>query len=282
IAQFAVGLPRLADSHIGEWIFIPAYRSYFNLNINYQAQDYTGILLGDVTGNWNQSYGMNKQLIAQSIAGFNGATISADEITVPVIIDDALEVLSWQIAIKFDQSQLRYLGTEKGACGSKYQFIENNQNGILEAGMYGGETASSDEPFAYIKFKILDPAIEHAELEISYFQVNNDPVQYAKVEIDINPSKPKTFSIFQNYPNPFNPTTTIAYQIPEAGHVAMAIYNLAGQQIITLEQDERKPGIYRVEWNGMDQAGIEVTSGVYFCHLYYRNELKTIKLVKVK
>lgn len=282
IAQFAVGLPRLPDSKVGDWIFIPAYRSYYNLNTNYQDQNFTGILLGDVTANWNQSYGMNKVFIAESITGFNRATILADEISVAVIIDKSTEVLSWQIAIKFDPSQLRYVGTEKGASASKYQFIENAQNGVLSAGMYGGEAVGSDEPFAYIKFKILDPALEQTELEIAYFQVNNDPVQQTKIAIDVNESKPKTFSLFQNYPNPFNPTTTIAYQVPETGHVTMVLYNLAGQKVITLENGKRTAGVYRIEWNGVDEAGIEVTSGVYFCHLYYRNELKTIKLVKVK
>lgn len=282
IAQFAVGLPRLADSRVGDWIFIPAYRSYYSLNASYQAQDYTGILLGDVAGNWNPSYGLHKEFATPSIAGFHAATISADEISLPILIDPSIEVLAWQIVITYNPAQLRYLGTKKGASGSSYQFIEHDQNGELSAGMYGGEATNSDEPFAYLEFKILDPSIEQAELEIGYFQVNNDPAQPTKIALDVNPATPKAFALFQNYPNPFNPATTIVYQIPQIGQVTLAIFNMAGQQIITLDQGEKKPGSYRIEWNGKDAAGSEVTSGVYFCHLYYRNEVKMIKLVKVK
>ena len=282
IAQFAVGLPHLPDSHVGHWIFIPAFRSYYGLNANYQDQNYTGILLGDVTGNWNASYGMNKQFLAQSMAGFHQATISATEITVPVLIDHSLDVLSWQIAIKFDPSKLQYMATESGTAGSSYHFIENVYNGLLSAGMYTSEATRSDEPFAVIKFKIIDPSIEQAELDITHFQVNNEAAQLTRIVLDNNTSIPKEFALHQNYPNPFNPATTISFQIPDAGHANLAIYNLAGQKIITLAQGEKKAGVYRVEWNGLDDAGIEVTSGVYFCHLYYRNELRTIKLIKVK
>ena len=70
-----------------------------------------------------------------------------------------------------------------------------------------------------------------------------------------------------NVPNPFNPSTQIAYQIPETGHVSLAIYNTLGQQIRVLVQDSQTPGQYRVTWDGKNEFGREVSSGVYIYRL---------------
>jgi len=148
--------------------------------------------------------------------------------------------------------------------------------------MYGSESTNSEESFANILLKILDSADDQVDLEIPYFQVNNNQAKQGSITLDIGSILPKTFALLQNYPNPFNPSTTISYQIPESGHVKMVIYNLVGQEIVTLEDRNKQAGTYKVAWNGLDQAGSELVCGVYFCQLYYRDQLKIIKLVKVK
>jgi hypothetical protein len=80
-------------------------------------------------------------------------------------------------------------------------------------------------------------------------------------------SIPRTFEVSQNYPNPFNPSTTIRYQIPSDGKVAIRIFNLLGQEISTLVNEQKKAGSYSIEWNGSNTP-----SGVYF----YRTELTPV------
>ncbi len=63
------------------------------------------------------------------------------------------------------------------------------------------------------------------------------------------------FSLSQNYPNPFNPSTQIEYSIPKASRVVLKIYNLYGQEIRTLVDEQQTPGIYRVSWNGRRETG---------------------------
>jgi len=82
------------------------------------------------------------------------------------------------------------------------------------------------------------------------------------------------FELKQNYPNPFNPTTTIRYQLAAGGEVELAIYNLLGERIRTLVNAKQPAGDYQMEWNGQDDARLEVASGIYI----YR--LKTGKFVK--
>ena len=71
----------------------------------------------------------------------------------------------------------------------------------------------------------------------------------------------------QNYPNPFNPSTTISYNLPEAGQVKLEIFNLRGQLVQVLTDSQEPAGEHRKVWNGTDQSGNAVASGVYFYRL---------------
>jgi len=75
------------------------------------------------------------------------------------------------------------------------------------------------------------------------------------------------YALAQNYPNPFNPSTTIKFAMPEAGHVTLRIYAITGQLVQTLVDGEMNAGRHNVSWNGRDQAGAAVSSGIYFYQL---------------
>ncbi len=75
------------------------------------------------------------------------------------------------------------------------------------------------------------------------------------------------YQLFQNYPNPFNPETAISYQLPAVSQVQLAIYNTIGQRIRTLVNERQAAGRYTVLWDGRDDAGQEVSSGVYLYRL---------------
>ncbi|MEJ2193567.1 MAG: FlgD immunoglobulin-like domain containing protein [Ignavibacteriaceae bacterium] len=74
---------------------------------------------------------------------------------------------------------------------------------------------------------------------------------------------PKEYDLSQNYPNPFNPSTSIEFSVPVNSNVTLTIYNLLGQAITTLVNEEMNAGTYNVVWNGEDQNGIKVSSGIY-------------------
>ncbi len=87
-----------------------------------------------------------------------------------------------------------------------------------------------------------------------------------------------------NYPNPFNPTTTIGYEIKDQGHVSLKIYNAAGQLVRTLVNDIQtpQPRGFSVTWDGTNNAGQGVSSGVYFYKLAAKGFTQTRKLVLLK
>ena len=86
----------------------------------------------------------------------------------------------------------------------------------------------------------------------------------------------------QNYPNPFNGHTTLAYTIARKCAVEMRIFDTAGRQIRTLEDRDRDPGRHIVTWNGKDDAGRPVTSGVYFCRIKAGKFRQTRKIVYLR
>jgi hypothetical protein len=84
------------------------------------------------------------------------------------------------------------------------------------------------------------------------------------VESDSENELPKDFRLLGNYPNPFNPETTIAFETPEASHVSLRIYNLRGQQIKNLFEGKIAWGRHQMVWDGTNDLGAKVPSGIYF------------------
>jgi hypothetical protein len=101
--------------------------------------------------------------------------------------------------------------------------------------------------------------------------------------LDVSPAAlPTEYQLHQNYPNPFNPTTTISYTLPEESNVSLAVFDIQGREIITLHEAEKAPGSYEVVWNGLDQSGHAVSTGVYFCRLEAGSFTETIKMVYLR
>lgn len=94
--------------------------------------------------------------------------------------------------------------------------------------------------------------------------------------IESNIDFPKFYKLYQNYPNPFNPTTKIEFMLPKSSKVEIKIYNMLAQEIKTLVDRNFEPGNHVVIWNGRDNFGRIVGSGVYL----YR--MKTIDFISVK
>ena len=98
---------------------------------------------------------------------------------------------------------------------------------------------------------------------------------------DPEPDMPEQYILEQNYPNPFNPNTSIKYSLTKPSKVNLQIYNLKGELIRTLVDENKTEGNYTITWNGTDDAGIKVSSGVYIYTLksdYFTSSKKMILL----
>ncbi|NQT24947.1 choice-of-anchor D domain-containing protein [candidate division KSB1 bacterium] len=104
------------------------------------------------------------------------------------------------------------------------------------------------------------------------FAIDGEVEDYL-LNIDINSTVqatskiPKEYRLYQPYPNPFNPTITINYEIPKDNHVSIFIYNTLGERVRTLVDGRRKAGSYTDKWDGRNEQGSKVSSGIYMLRL---------------
>jgi hypothetical protein len=93
---------------------------------------------------------------------------------------------------------------------------------------------------------------------------------------------PYRFELLQNYPNPFNPVTTIEYSVPSHAQVTIEIFNVLGRKVRTLVNETKQAGSYRAEWNGTDNAGRPVSTGVYLYRYKAGKVTQTKKMLLLK
>lgn len=93
---------------------------------------------------------------------------------------------------------------------------------------------------------------------------------------------PKEYNLYACYPNPFNPSTTIAYDLPRASRVELKIYNLLGQEVRTLVNATKNAGRQTVVWDGRNDAGDAVSSGIYIYRIVTPGFTKSMKMMLIK
>ncbi len=93
---------------------------------------------------------------------------------------------------------------------------------------------------------------------------------------------PTTFAVTRNYPNPFNPSTTINFQIPKSSDVSLVIYNVLGQKVRTLVNKSMETGYYKVTWDGHNDQGAQVASGIYIYRFKAGDYQKDYKMILLK
>lgn len=93
---------------------------------------------------------------------------------------------------------------------------------------------------------------------------------------------PESYTLSQNYPNPFNPTTQIKFTLPVDSRVDLKIYDILGREVATLMSDELKAGYYTTEWNGRNNSGVMVSSGIYIYRIVAGKFVQTKKMMMLK
>ncbi len=112
--------------------------------------------------------------------------------------------------------------------------------------------------------------------------------RHSSDHITVEVIAPINFRLGQNYPNPFNHTTIVQYDLPEASKIDIIIYNVLGQKVIELVNDKFDAGYYKHEWDGTNQAGLTIASGLYIIRFNARglesdkNFTKVIKAILLK
>ncbi len=118
------------------------------------------------------------------------------------------------------------------------------------------------------------------------YLATTDGVWYRQLDAtdapDDGPILPESFTLEQNFPNPFNPSTSIEFSLGRGGRVKLSVYNVLGQLVAALVDEERAAGSHIVEWNGTDHNGNPQPSGIYFYRLTVGDQTSTRKMILMK
>ena len=109
-----------------------------------------------------------------------------------------------------------------------------------------------------------------------------DPAYVQATVLKILADIPAEFALSQNYPNPFNPVTRLNYTLPRRSKVMIQVYNILGQEVVTLVNAEQHYGQHTAMWNGLDRFGKPAASGVYFTELRTRSFRQAKKMLLLK
>lgn len=221
----------------------------------------------------------NEQLIGQILYAIfndplpedNTTAIDLASILVPVELttfsaryDNNTVVLSWSTA------------TETNNRGFEVQRSLDNKIWATVGFKEGNGSTSEQKYYTYTDKNIFGETIYYRLKQIDY----DGTFEYSQV-VEVA-TVPNDYELTQNFPNPFNPSTTISYGIPEAGNVKLSVFNNNGEEIAILVNGYTTAGRYEAKWNGTDEAGNNVSSGVYFYTLATDKATISKKMMLVK
>ncbi|TDI83541.1 MAG: T9SS type A sorting domain-containing protein, partial [Caldithrix sp.] len=112
--------------------------------------------------------------------------------------------------------------------------------------------------------------------------VNLNGVRTEHGPISVEVTAPESFELSQNYPNPFNPETKIRYQLPNSGKVMVIIFDILGREVKSLVNEKLEAGFHEITWNGRNNSGRRVSSGVYYYQIRSGEFKETKKMILMK
>jgi hypothetical protein len=213
--------------------------------------------------------------------------VAGERITASLMVDNVYQLASGDICIAYDSAVLRAVEVSSDS----EVMLQSN---LAETGMIRIAFAGADElnskTVAKIQFDILADDVSPLTLQqVELYQEDALLVDSQKIDGVFSSwaIPPENSALLQNFPNPFNPETWIPYQLAEGGDVTIRIYNVKGQLIKTLELGYQPAGIYthRIRaayWDGKNEEGDRVASGVYFYQLSTGQFSAMRKLILVK
>ena len=231
-------------------------------------------LAGDITRGLTIAGGENA-LAALKLERVDDRAAEDGILAVRLSLSQAKNLKGYGLTLQYDPAKYEFLEARELdgnllASGStrKTLFLTSNRTpGELNVGAVrvDGRGASGEGMLVELVFKASGTP-SSADFQVSesvLVGVDGAVDMLARVEIGNLRPLPDQYGLHQNAPNPFNPSTLIGYQLPEAGLVRLAIYNLLGQEVRVLVNETKEAGSFTATWDGTDALGRRVASGAY-------------------
>ncbi len=269
---------------------IPDSIFYPDLSANMFNQDYKGILYGDVSGNW-----IGGDLLVARSADFgplpkvstkNITVKPGEEFTLPIELRELPETYSAEFSLSYDVNWLEARKVSLSELTSGFMLEDRITSDRIKIALAGAKPVSGNGNLIGITFKVSDNVKpgERTEIKLVNLRVNESQVMELNLSyvVSVGALVPEKFLLSQNRPNPFNPVTSIEYSLPARSHVVLEVYNLLGQKVTTLVNEEQEAGAHQAIWDGKDKVGNSVSSGIYFYRMKAENFSEVKKMVLMK
>ncbi|MXZ11211.1 MAG: T9SS type A sorting domain-containing protein [Gemmatimonadetes bacterium] len=202
--------------------------------------------------------------------------VAGELVAVDVSLANVAALMGYGFALNYETDKFEFVSVAPAdedllkSTGGETLFHHIVSDGQITVanGLYNGTAVSGGGDVVRFVFRVLREFEDNARFEVADglvfdpSQLQNPAVVAGVLELQ---STPREFALHQNFPNPFNPDTTIKYDLAESADVTLQIYNVLGQVVRTLVASEaQNAGRYQIRWNGMDDRGVPVSSGIYF------------------
>ena len=214
----------------------------------------------------NQSYALNKSNTVATVKFY----ITEEGIAVRLVSEVGIRGAQLEFGSVADNTSNMIIDSKLG--GGFYTQINDLLRVLLYDQAGNSVIESGDNFVANIPFTLVKPKDISVD-KIILVDVMNNKVGTINVEIFYNnaPEIPVDYSLSQNFPNPFNPTTTVKFSVPKDGAVTLKVYDMLGQEVVTLFFGNTQRGTYTLNWNGKDGSGKYVSSGSYIYRMSANN-----------
>ena len=222
---------------------------------------------GEYESSWNLSGNNNWVIDDVTVYSGNYSARSGS------IYDDQTSLLSISLFVQ-DNSEISFY--QKVSSETDYDYLRFYIDSLLQDSWSGNgswefETFNVESGFHTFKWEY------YKDGGVSSFQdcVWIDEIIFPANSVDVTPDENSMIQIAEfngNYPNPFNPTTTFSYSLANESEVSLTLFNIKGQKIKTLVSENQTAGVHHVIWDGTDDNGKKVSTGIYFSHCDAHNE----------
>lgn len=196
----------------------------------------------------------------------------------------------FQFTVSYDPNQLSFSGPamHSSAEGVMLQHFDDGAGNymVVAIDLKANGLDLSDGAFISLPIAMTGEASSGADVALTDVMISGpggisipvrDEGSNLKLEV-----LPMAYALHQNYPNPFNPITEIRFDLPESSPVTLTVYNIMGQEVRTLVTEDLKAGFHSVSWNGLNDLGAPVSTGMYFYTISAGTYTSTKKMVLLK
>ena len=213
----------------------------------------------------------------------------SDEIKIAIRLDNSAALSHLGMDLGFQSDKLKFKSATLGKTAQLWEAFACNEilDGVLRIGGFTHEPqkVSRDENLMILTFEKVEKGSKKNEIwayngkgNIKIAQTEMFTMNESEFILEKSNSEVKEFSLGQNFPNPFNNETKITFSVDKAAFISIKIYNIQGQLIKTLVEENKSAGNYQINWDGRDEDGKDAVSGIYFVQMK-ANEIKLIQKV---